>query len=93
MTSSDRWANTVENDLRKLNQGPLLAVSAFAGYGTVNRTSLPQPLKRTSPINRTRNEHLVKHRKHLKICVARRSPTPKHGQCGEATSKFTIYLK
>ena len=43
-------------ETENLNQGPRLPVLAFAGYGTVNRTPLPQPLKRTSPINRTHNK-------------------------------------
>ena len=36
-------------------QGPWILVMAFAGYGTINWTPLPQLLKRMSPINRTRN--------------------------------------
>ena len=43
------------SEMENLNQGPRLPVSAFASYGTINQTPLPQPLKRTSPINRTRN--------------------------------------
>ena len=51
-----QWRNSGEIEAEvKSNQGAWILVSAFAGYGTVNRTPLPQPLKRTSPINRTRN--------------------------------------
>ena len=42
-------------ETENLNQGPHLPVLVFAGYGTINQTPLPQLLKRTSPINRTRN--------------------------------------
>ena len=51
-----QWRNSGEIEAEvKSNQGAWILVSAFAGYGTVNRTPLPQPLKRTSPISRNRN--------------------------------------
>ena len=52
----DNGGNSGETEVEeKSNQGPWIPVSVFAGYGTVNRTPLPQPLKRTSPIYRTHN--------------------------------------
>ena len=53
----DNGGNSGETEVEeKSNQGPWIPVLVFAGYGTVNRTPLPQPLKRTSPINRTHNK-------------------------------------
>ena len=39
---------------KEQNQGPRLPVSAFAGYGTMNRPQA-NAAQRTRPLNRTRN--------------------------------------